>query len=398
MFREWLRPPQLRSGEGADEIRHATWLELFYDLVFVVAIAELAHNLSTDLSLTGTIEFFALFVPVWWAWIGSTFYATRFDTDDIQYRLLTGVEMFAVVALATTIHDGLGATSTGFALSYAGIRSILVIKYYRARRHVTEARPLINRFATGFAIAAALWIVSVLIPTPYRFGVWALALAISFATPITAGQLHADIPPHASHLPERFGLFTIIVLGEIIVGVVTGVSEQAWTVQSFAIAVFSTGIAFSLWWIYFDNHDGSAIRAAQVDGRVLVYQEWLYGHLPFTIGLTALGVGVLHVLQSDLTAPLPVAERWLICGSLGLCLISLGLLQRTTLACAGEGGGSREQTLFRYGTGVVVVGIGGIGGGLTPVSLVGVLTLVAGAQVVIDLYEREPASNPLGME
>ena len=78
--------------------------------------------------------------------------------------------------------------------------------------------------------------------------------------------------------------------------------------------------------------------------------------------------------------------------------MSLGLLQRTTLACAGEGGGSREQTLFRYGTGVVVVAIGGIGGGLTPVSLVGLLTLVAGAQVVIDLYEREPASNPLGME
>lgn len=96
-------------------------------------------------------------------------------------------------------------------------------------------------------------------PMPIRFGFWGIALIISFGTPIT-GRLHADIPPHASHFPERFGLFTIIVLGESIVGVVTGAEQGELSVWSFAIAAFSTVIAFSLWWIYFDNHNGAAIR------------------------------------------------------------------------------------------------------------------------------------------
>ena len=78
---------------------------------------------------------------------------------------------------------------------------------------------------------------SVFVPTPYRFGLWAIGLSISFATPITAGDLHGEIPPHALHLPERFGLFTIIVLGEAIVAVVTGVADQTWSAWSVAAAV-----------------------------------------------------------------------------------------------------------------------------------------------------------------
>ena len=95
-----------------------------------------------------------------------------------------------------------------------------------AGRNVPKAKPLTTRYARGFGLAAVVWLVSVFVPTPYRFGLWAIGLSISFATPITAGDLHGEIPPHALHLPERFGLFTIIVLGEAIVAVVTGVADQ----------------------------------------------------------------------------------------------------------------------------------------------------------------------------
>jgi len=102
MASRWHDPPRLRTLEEDDgDERHATWLELFFDLVFVVAVAQLASSLSHDLTLHGFLVFCGLFVPVWWAWVGYTFYADRFDTDDVVHRLLMLGGMFAVGALAS---------------------------------------------------------------------------------------------------------------------------------------------------------------------------------------------------------------------------------------------------------------------------------------------------------
>jgi low temperature requirement protein LtrA len=105
--RRWERffePPRLRTLE-TEQDRRATWLELFFDLVFVVSIAELGNRLSGDVTLDGFLEFIALFVPVWWAWAGFTFYANRFDTDDLVYRLLVLTAMFGVAAMAANVHQ-----------------------------------------------------------------------------------------------------------------------------------------------------------------------------------------------------------------------------------------------------------------------------------------------------
>ena len=110
----WLQPPRLRIGENREqEHRHATWLELFYDLVFVVAVSQVAHNLYADVTISGFFSFIFLFIPIWWAWIGTTLYANRFDSDDIGHRLLMGVQMLAIAALAVNVHHGLGETSAG---------------------------------------------------------------------------------------------------------------------------------------------------------------------------------------------------------------------------------------------------------------------------------------------
>ena len=93
-------PPRLRTLDDEDE-RHATWLELFFDLVFVVAVAQLADGLAADPSVHGFLVFAGLFVPVWWAWVGYTFYADRFDTDDRLHRILMIAGMFGVAVLAT---------------------------------------------------------------------------------------------------------------------------------------------------------------------------------------------------------------------------------------------------------------------------------------------------------
>lgn len=224
------KPPRLRIDAGAEGERHATWLELFYDLFFVAVVAQLTCRLSQDLSGVGVLSFAVLFVPVWMAWVGQ---ATRFDTDDLGHRLFIIAQMFAVAAMAVNVHAGLGRGSANFALSYAAVRFILVGEYLGAHVWVPAARSLTGRFGPGFTLAAAIWLVSAWVPTPFRFYLWGLGLLIDFATPLTAGKkIHSQLAPHATHLPERFALFILIVLGEAITGVVMGLTKHHWNVQS----------------------------------------------------------------------------------------------------------------------------------------------------------------------
>lgn len=376
------QPPRLRSSSGSEASRHATWLELFYDLVYVAAIAELAHNLYEDVSLSGFFSFVILFVPVWWAWISTVFYETRFDTDDLAHRLLIVVQMVALAAIAVNVHHGFCESSAGFALSYAAVRAVLIVKYLRAIRHVPAARPLTTRYAVGFAFAALIWLVSAFVPIPLRFTLWALGLFVDFATPLLVGKLHTTLPPDNSHLPERMGLFTLIVLGESVAAVVRGVAEQQWNVSSVVAAVLGLSIVFSLWWVYFENINGSTIRSVRVTGRLVAYQAWLYGHLPLVIGIAATGVGVEHIVSSQMGKALPDAGRWLLCGAVALCMLALGVLHLTGIIrrCY-----VRSQYRIGAAAGVVVLAVVGVN--LLPVGVIGLVAMVCAVQVVLELYQ-----------
>ena len=384
----WLQVPRLRIGEeAADEHRHATWLELFYDLVYVVAVSQIAHYLYEDTSLKGFLGFVFLFVPVWWAWIGTTFYANRFDSDDIKHRLLTGLQMLAVAALAVNIHHGLGETSVGFAITYAVTRFVLVLEYLRVIKHIPEARSLAKYYCFGFSIAAILWLISAFVPIPIRFVLWGLGLAVDFITGITAKRFQVALLPHPEHLPERFGLFTIIVLGEAIIAVVHGVSEQKWDTQSAICAVFGFSIAFSLWWIYFENVSGS-ILSANVDKKVGLIQVWLYGHLPLVIGLATTGVGVEKVIMSDVSQALPTPQRWLICGGVAMCMLSLSILHRTGLIFR-----CKVRAKYRLGAAAILIFLAIVGISLQPIAIIGLVAFVCATQVLEDLYQSGELST-----
>jgi low temperature requirement protein LtrA len=384
---KWLKSPELRINESKQEERHATWLELFFDLFFVVAISELAHNLNRDVSLSGFLGFLLLFVPIWWSWIGATFYANLFDTDDLGHRLLTALQMLAVTALAVNVHDGLGKSSVGFALSYAVVRLLLIVEFLRAGRHIVTARPLTTRIVSSCGLGALLWLLSIFVPLPLRFGFWILALTIEFTIVLTAGKaVHVELAPDASHLPERFGLFTLIVLGETVLAVVNGVAQQHWNFSSAYTAVFSLSIAFSLWWVYFDNLGGSAIQAARSCRHIRAYQTWVYMHLPLVIGIAATGVGVEHLLAGDTDLVLASAERWLICASLALCFFTLGIIYLT--------GVSTERRLvckvragYRFaGAGVILI-LAVAGAGLSAMQLIGLIAVVCVVQIILDLRQ-----------
>lgn len=370
--------------------RHATWLELFYDLVFVAVVSQLSENLDHDISLIGLLSFIALFIPVWFAWLGATFFATRFDTDDLGHRILTLLQMMGAAAMAVNVPDALGKTSAGFALSYAAIRFILVIEYFRVGRHIPSTRPLTERYLIGFSSSAIIWTVSAFVPSPLRFILWGIGLAIDFGTPLLAGRLAIKFaPPHISHLPERMGLFTIIVLGESILGVVIGLAGHEWNIYSTLSVGLGLSIPFSLWWIYFDNIGGSAIRAASEKGRMGIYYIWLYIHFPLVVGLTAIGVGIKHVASNNQEIALPFSELWLICGSVSSCLFVQAILHLAAVDDSDtEYKTRRKWAIYRIISGIVILAIPIFGLKLLPVVLMFILAVVCALQIIFDLRDH----------
>lgn len=329
----WWQPPRLRTVESDGVERHATWLELFYDLAFMAAISQLGLGFKSDFSWAGLFRLVFLFVPVWWAWTGMAFYATRFDRCDLMTRLFYALQIMAVAAMAINMEDGLNTTSVGFAISYAVLRFLLVAEYLIAGKYIAEARPLTQRYATGFSLAAALWLLSVFAPLPQRLMVWAAALLIDFGTPLTARRsLHVKLPPHASHISERYGLFTLLVLGETVLAAVNGVSARAggWDFASTASAFAGLILAFSFWWIYFDHANASPVEAVRNRADAWLYQRWLYTHLPLTLGLTVVGVAVQHIILSVPAQPVPSFERWVFGGAMIVSLLSVGVIHVTS--------------------------------------------------------------------
>ena len=138
--RQIWQKPRLRTDEDNQLHRKVTWLELFFDLVFVVAIAQIAHHLSAHITASGVQDFFLLFLPIWWLWLGITYYHERFETEGLENRLFTFLFMVCVAGLAIFAHAGLRESFTGFALSYAAGRALLVFLWIRAGIHDPRAR------------------------------------------------------------------------------------------------------------------------------------------------------------------------------------------------------------------------------------------------------------------
>lgn len=382
MTKTLWQPPRLRHAEDTSN-RGATWLELFYDLVFVAAVSELARYLESHTSWVGFLEFATLFAPVWWCWIGATFYASRFDTDDLCDRLFAVVQMGIIAAMAVNIHRGLDDTVSGYVLCYVAFHSVLIGQYLNAGFHIPTVRPLSAAYTVGFGLSAALWLLSLGVPSPWRFLLWALGLAIEFATPILCREFVIRVPPSATHLPERMGLFTIIVLGEAIVAVVRGLSEQQWGVPSTATALLGLGTAVSLWWLYFDTADGSPLHGMG-KGRFYAAIIWLYSHLPLALGLVATGVGVEHMVVRNV-GPDPLgAERGLFCSAVALSLVSLAAIHllRCTIGTA-----QLRATLsaYRLGSAALVGVIAWAGDDLSALTVVAVVFVSCALQVAIDL-------------
>lgn len=324
-IRSLWRPPG--RFEDRDPQRRVTFLELFFDLVFVAIIAQLAHTLSEDPSWSGVGWFVFLFYAVWSSWINGTLYHDLHGVDDLSTRVSTFAQMLAVAVMAVHAGDVPGEGTNGFALGYAANTILLVVLWFRTGVHDPSHRPASVPYSIAYLGSAVLFATSVVVGPPLTYWMWGLALVIEIIGYVVA--MTRWTPPESQGgeakiatspaLIERMGLFVIIVLGEVVVGSVNGMAEiMPLDLDETLIGLMGLLVAVGLWWLYFDlvSHRAPISRFTQV---------WLYLHLPLVMAIAAGGAAVLDTVEHA-ADPLPEPVRWLLVGSMATATVSVTAL------------------------------------------------------------------------
>lgn len=250
---------RMRPRDPEEAGRTATPLELFFDLVFVVAVSIAAVNLHHALTeahlLEGLLVYAVIFFGIWWAWMNFTWFATSFGTDDWLYRLLTFVQMGGVLVLAAGIKPAFEEQDFSLLIfSYVVMRVAMVAQWLRASRSAGESRRATQLYALGISAVQGLWLLSLLLPAPASYIAIGVLMAAELAVPIIA-ERQGETPWHPHHLTERFGLFTLILLGESLLASANAVIVALEEVDDLGpllwIATLALVVTCALWWIYF---------------------------------------------------------------------------------------------------------------------------------------------------
>jgi inward rectifier potassium channel len=384
LVNRWFHPARLHRPSAHEE-RKVGWLELFYDLVYVATIIQLGNAFSEHFSETPAVAvgtFFALFTPLWLTWTTNTFFANRFAIEDLIHRVVIFTQMFGVVGMGLTLGQVCEGNPGPFAACYAGVRLLQVLMYGRVYAQVPEARDMAARYGLTFAASALLWGVSIAVPEPWSYGLWVLGMMadLSVAFSRQGRELSGRHPPDAGHMTERYGLLTIIVLGESFVKLVGAVSDHGLSPECVLMGGLSLGVTFSLWWIYFDDVANSEIRRTPLGPFI-----WVYSHLPLTAGITAVGVAIKKVvIDLDPFTPESAKYRWLLCGTLCLTLLCVAVIDAVTARRASEMS-DRARVNVRVGAAGVVLLLAPVGGMMDSWAFVALVMGVCLAQVVLDL-------------
>jgi low temperature requirement protein LtrA len=372
------------SGRDPGEAhRTSTPLELFFDLCFVVAVATAAAQLHHGLSeghLDDLPGYLAAFFAIWWAWMGYTWLASAYDCDDVIFRLLTFVVMAGVLVLAvglpTLFAEGNSATAVA---GYVLMRLATVGLWMRAAHDHAERRRTAMVYAAGVTVVQLLWIARlVLSQSALVWATFLLLVAAELAVPLLAERLGGSTPWHPHHIAERYSLFTIIVLGEVLLATtqaIQGFLDRDDVTGSLALVIVGGLLTvFSMWWLYFKRPYAEMLRL-----RTIAVWPFGYGHYLVFASVAAVGAAlatIVDVVQheahvSSRTAGLTLAVS-----------VAVFLVVLAGIHAWGSGTwGSLVSAVVVAGL-VFAVGLLGIGPGWT-VLLIGLVTVGAVAQHVL---------------
>jgi len=328
LFRRYFWKPPRAHGEVVED-RSVSFLELFYDLVYVVVIARAAHTLAEHVSWRGAADFAVVFGLIWIAWLNGTMYHDLHGREDGRTRTFVFVQMALLALLAVFTSEATSADGQPFALTYAAFLLVLTWLWYSVRRQDSdEYSAITGRYLTGMIASVAVVTASAALSSDTRTIVWAIVVVGWVVGGILLARFQIEgtdlgLTPTDS-LVERFGLFTIIVLGEVVVGVVEGISDAERTALSIATGMIGLMIGFAYWWTYFDFVGDRHPRTNR--GGLT---NWMFGHLPATMSIAATGAAMVSLVEHAADDRAPEATAWLLAGSVALGLVSLIVIVRT---------------------------------------------------------------------
>lgn len=304
--RPW-RSPMAARDPGEDH-RAATPLELFFDLCFVVAVAQaavqLAHGIEENHVGPALLGYAMVFFAIWWAWMNFTWFASAYDTDDVPYRLLTLAQMAGVLVLAAGIPAAFEHFDfTVMTIGYTVMRVPMIAQWLRAAREDPAGRPTAVRYAIGIAVVQVLWLLRLLLPMPFGAIAFVVLVLAEIAVPPWA-EAHGVTAWHREHIAERYGLLTLIVLGEGILGatvaVQAGITEAGLTPELLMLAAGGLLLLFGVWWTYFLGGDEAGLTTMRTA------LTWGYGHYLVFAAIAALASGLEVAVQvAEHTAHVP---------------------------------------------------------------------------------------------
>lgn len=284
----------MRPRDPGERGRVARTLELFFDLVFVIAVSiasvQLHHALTEGHVGHGIVDYAIVFFGIWWVWMNFTWFATSFDTDDWLYRLLTIVQMGGVLVFAAGISSVFEHYHfTVLIIGYVVMRLALVAQWLRASRSGGEAGRAARACAAGIAVVQALWLLTLLLPSSALQIAQLIMIGAEITIPIGAERL-GRTPWHPHHITERYGLFTLILLGESLLGSANAIIEALRSSEELGSLIGVAALALiataALWWIYFWPPHHHAINQSY---RSLIYG---YGHFFIFAAAGAFSAGI----------------------------------------------------------------------------------------------------------
>jgi len=358
--------PLLRERRAAEHAR-VTYVELFFDLVFVFAVTQLSHAVLRHPDGPGLIHAAVLLLAVWWSWIYTAWVTNWLDPERGLVRLMLFVMMAAALVLAAAIPDAFGERGLAFAAGHVFIQvgrsAFFLWGAWSDRQH----RRNFGRILSWLTLAGIFWIGGAFVQGEARLAVWGLALAIEYLSPAvgfwTPGlgrTKSSEWKVEGGHMAERCALFTIIALGESIIVSGSTVMGMPWDVPVMAAFASAFLCSLAMWWIYFSSTAEAASRAIEeardpgaiarvaytyahilpVAGIIVaaVGDEWVIhhplGHADFKIAAAVIGGPFLFLLGS-LLFKLAVFRRWSrarIVGLVGLAALAPVALSLSPLA------------------------------------------------------------------
>jgi len=352
-FKRWLsRPPRPHGATVFD--RRVSFLEVFYDLAYVAVIGQASHQLAEHISVRGVVEFAIIFGLIWFGWINGSLYVELHGGEDGRTRNIVFVQMCILALLAVFTAGAADRDGTAFSVVYGAFLLFMTWLWYTVRgqdRDRPEFLAVTGRYVFAMGVSAAVILGSGFLTAEPRLLVWAgfamawfggLLVVRRAQTVLSLGTTATD------SLVERFGTFTIIVLGEVVLGVVAGLVSAERDAMTIVVGLLALWIGFGFWWIYFDLVG----RRLPRNGPALT--NWVLSHFPIALSIVAAGAAIVNLIGHAHDARAPEAAAWLLAAAVALGLLALIVVEQSLV--------DAERLVSVYRPLSVVLAIGAVAG------------------------------------